>query len=160
MLRVDDAFFFEDEVHVRQPRSGHEIPAHQDNFYFALENPAALTCYVYLTDQECNSGGLGFLPADVASPTDEHDPSTTVGFSSYNKLVESSRKQDFDYLSTSPGDVVFHHANTYHRAYPNSTSVASASLSIRVFSNGNLSKSKSLQEVYSANLLANRSQNQ
>ena len=115
LLRVDDAFFFEDEVHVRQPRSGHEIPAHQDNFYFALENPAALTCYVYLTDQECNSGGLGFLPADVASPTDEHDPSTTVGFSSYNKLV--GLVEDFDYLSTSPGDVVFHHANTYHRAY-------------------------------------------
>lgn len=156
LLGVDDVFFMEDEIHIRQAMSKHEIPAHQDNFYFALQNPVALTCYVYLTRQERKSGGLGFLPNKTSSPTNEHDPSTTLGFSSYNKDIECSRKEDFNYPSTSPGDVIFHHSNTYHRAYSNSTSISTASLSIRVFSNSNLLKSQSIQRKYSANLLVNR----
>ena len=74
LLGINDAFFMEDEVHVRQPFSRHEIPAHQDNFYFSLHNQKALTCYVYLTNQDRNSGGLGFLPRDITSPTDDHEP--------------------------------------------------------------------------------------
>ena len=157
LLGINDAFFLEDEVHVRQPFSSHEIPAHQDNFYFALQNPKALTCYVYLTDQDRNSGGLGFLPSDISTSTDDHVSSKVVGFSSYNKTIESNRKEDFNYPTTGLGDVVFHHSNTYHRAFSNSTAFATASLSIRVFSNSNLSKSQLIQGKYSANLSSNRS---
>lgn len=156
LLRVSDAFFAEDEIHIRQPSFSHEIPSHQDNFYFALKRPCALTCYVYLTSQERKSGGLGFLPSSTTSSTDDHDPSETVGFSSYNKSIETSQKEDFNYPSTDPGDVVFHYSNTYHRAFQNSTTSATASLSIRVFSGRNLDKCNVLSERYSANLKVNR----
>ena len=156
LLGVRDAFFAEDEVHIRQPSFSHEIPAHQDNFYFALQRPCALTCYVYLSSQDRNSGGLGFLPSTTTLSTDDHDPSKTVGFSSYNKYIESTKKEDFVYPSTAPGDVVFHYSNTYHRAFHNSTPSATASVSIRVFSYANLDKSKSIFDKYTANLKANR----
>ena len=156
LLSVDDVFFSEDEVHVRQPSSGHEIPAHQDNFYFGFEIPIALTCYVYLTHQDRSSGGLGFLAANTQSFTDDHDPSSTLGFSSYNKSIETKCKDDFFYPSTSPGDVVFHHSTTYHRAYENLSPDPTASLSIRVFSSSNLAKSPLLQKKYLSNLSSNR----
>ena len=159
LLGVDDGFFSEDEIHVRQANSAHEIPAHQDNFYFALENPKALTCYVQLTGQEKSSGGLGFLPNSTSATTDEHDPSCILGFSSYSKEIELNRKEDFVYPVTSPGDVIFHHSNTYHRSFANLTSEATASLSIRVFSNKNLMKNRRIQDKYSANLKSNRSLN-
>ena len=157
LLEVNDAFFMEDEVHIRQPISSHEIPAHQDNFYFSLQNPKALTCYVYLTNQDRNSGGLGFLPSDISSTTDDHDSSNAVGFSSYNKTIESDRKEEFDYPATCSGDVVFHHSNTYHRAFSNATNFPTSSLSIRVFSSSNLLKNQLLQDKYLANLSSNRS---
>ena len=157
LLAIDDAFFMDDEVHVRQPMSRHEIPAHQDNFYFALENPKALTCYVYLTNQDRDSGGLGFLPRGITSYTDVHESSKAVGFSSYNKAIESDHKEEFNYPSTCSGDVIFHHSNTYHRAFPNSTDAPTASLSIRVFSYSNLLKRQSIQVKYLSNLNSNRS---
>ena len=157
LLGIDDAFFMDDEVHVRQPNSCHEIPAHQDNFYFALQNPKALTCYVYLTNQDRNSGGLGFLPSDISTSTDDHESSEALGFSSYNNTIESNRKEEFDYPCTRTGDVVFHHSNTYHRAFTNATNSPTASLSIRVFSMSNLSKSQLIQAKYQLNLSSNRS---
>ena len=156
LLGVNDVFYLEDEVHVRQPYLCHEIPAHQDNFYFALKCPKALTCYVYLTNQDRTSGGLGFLPGPISSCTDDHDPSATVGFSSYKKSIEFNRKEDFVYPLTSVGDVIFHHSNSYHRAFANTTRYPSAALSVRVFSNDNLSQSELIQSKYSANLLFNR----
>ena len=157
LLDISDAFFMDDEVHVRQASSRHQIPAHQDNFYFALQDPKALTCYVYLTDQDRNSGGLGFLPSDISSPTDDHEPSKVVGFSSYNKVIESNHKDDFEYPSTTSGDVIFHHSCTYHRAFSNATSSPTASLSLRVFSSSNLSKNQMIQRKNMANLSFNRS---
>lgn len=147
-------FFADDEIHVRQSDSSHMIPAHQDNFYFALANPIALTCYVYLTSQDINSGGLGFLPSVVSDFTDDHRSSLTTGFSSFNTQIELA-KVDFIHPTTNPGDVVFHHCNTSHRVFPNHTSSASASISIRIFSRGNLDKNSLIQKKYSSNLLVN-----
>ena len=39
--------------------------------------------------------------------------------------------EDFVYPITSVGDVIFHHSNTYHRAFANSTHLPSAALSVR-----------------------------
>ena len=155
LLGVDDIFFADDEIHVRQTVSSHMIPAHQDNFYFALANSIALTCYVYSTSQDINSGGLGFLPSVFSDFTNDHLSSLTTGFSPFNKQIELA-KGDFIYPTTNPGDVVFYHCNTYHCAFPNHTSSASASISIRKFSRGNLAKNSVIQKKYSSNLLVNR----
>jgi len=152
LLGVADAFFSEDEIHIRQPLATHSIPSHQDNFYFALERPLALTCYVYLTAQSMKSGSLGFLPASIDSATDIHDSSHVLGFSSYNQRIESQNLGNFEYPETSPGDVIFHHCNTYHRANSNETDRASVSASIRVFSAANIKKSANIHNAYLKNI--------
>ena len=69
LLKVNDLFFHENEIHIRQPNVSHIIPSHQDNFYFCLNSGLALTCYVYLTKQNRNSGGLGFFRSSIKSKT-------------------------------------------------------------------------------------------
>ena len=152
LLGVNDAFYKESELHVRHNNYKHQIPSHQDNFYFGLKNPTALTCYVYLTQQDQNSGGLGFMRG---CETLEHEQGNIEGFSSYHANTEEKRNEFF-YPVTKPGDVVFHHCNTFHRADENKTDKLTASISTRVFSRSNLSKDENLQKIYRSNLRHNR----
>lgn len=151
----DKCFFADDEIHIRQPKVDHSIPAHQDNFYFQLKESQALTCYVYLTPQCKTSGGLGFYASNTNSSTSTHQGSNNTNFTSYNKEYEDGLKEDFIYPETNPGDVIFHHCTTYHRAYPNSTDEFTAALSIRVFNADRLDQDSKITSIYESNLKAN-----
>ena len=155
LLLTKDAFYKEAEMHVRQSDSNHSIPAHQDNFYFGLENPSALTCYVYLTEQTKAQGALGFFSKKLPSATLDHELGRVEGFSSFHPIMES-KSNEFVYPSTLPGDVIFHHASTFHRADPNKSQKSVASISIRVFSRSQLIKDPIIQKKYSENLQRNR----
>ena len=155
LLKINDAFYKDAEMHVRQSQSNHIIPAHQDNFYFALENPTVLTCYIYLSSQTRNHGALGFLPTKLPAPTLDHQLGHVEGFSSFHPVMEQ-KSDEFVYPSTQPGDVIFHHGSTFHRADPNSTKESVASISVRVFSRSCIKKDPKIQKKYSENLLKNR----
>ena len=154
LLGEKDLYYKESELHVRHPNYRHQIPSHQDNFYFGLKNPVALTNYIYLTEQDGNSGGLGFLPK-MMQKTELHQPGKDEGFSSYHKSTEND-PEAFVYPQTRPGDVVFHHCNTFHRANENTSDQLSASISTRVLSRSNLQKDQELQSIYAVNLKQNR----
>ena len=155
LLDLEDIFFNDNEIHIRQPKVKHIIPAHQDNFYFSLERGLALTCYVYLTKQNRSSGGLGFFPSNINNETISHEKSNIEGFSSFNKLKENI-PDEFEYPQTKSGDVVFHHCQTFHRADPNYSEKPTLSLSIRAFSSSNLKKDDSIYSLYRSNLEFNR----
>ena len=155
LLMEEDIYFGYNEIHIRQPKTNHLIPAHQDNFYFCLKNGLALTCYVYLTNQSRLSGGLGFLESSTKSPTLNHEKSTIEGFSSFNKNKEKLSDK-FSYPDTYPGDVIFHYSQTFHRADFNLSSKATASISIRAFSHSKNKTDKSLESKYLKNLQFNR----
>ena len=145
-------FYKESELHVRHHNCKHQIPSHQDNFYFGLKIPVALTCYIYLTQQDRSSGGLGFMPENE---TLEHQPGNIEGFSSYHANSEE-KANEFFYPVTKPGDVVFHHCNTFHRADENRTERITASISTRIFSRLNFSTDENQQKIYRRNLKRNR----
>ena len=155
LLKVNDLYFHENEIHIRLPKVSHTIPSHQDNFYFCLNSGLALTCYIYLTKQNRNSGGLGFLPSSIKSKTLNHEKSSIEGFSSFNSRKESN-PNDFFYPETEQGDVIFHFSQTFHRADPNLSNAPTSSISIRAFSYSNLEKDNLLLEKYQANLKFNR----
>lgn len=155
LLQTKNAFYKEAEMHVRQSNSSHLIPAHQDNFYFGLENPSVLTCYIYLTEQTRTQGALGFFPNKLPSATLDHELGRVEGFSSFHPVMES-RSNEFVYPSTLPGDVIFHHASTFHRADSNKSEKSVASISIRVFNRCQLKKNPLVQKKYSENLKKNR----
>ena len=155
LLDSDHTFYNDNELHLRQPGLDHTIPAHQDNFYFGLKSSKALTCYVYLTNQDIYSGGLGFYKRSIKTKTMPHDKSKIIGFSSYNKRYELLKDQ-FSYPVTEPGDVIFHHCQAFHRAFPNKTDKASISASIRVFCSNDLEIDQTIYKNYQQNLTFNK----
>jgi len=155
LLCVNDVFYNGNELHVRHTDQEHFIPSHQDNFYFSLANPIALTCYIGLTDQSRINGGLGFLK-HAEDKTFMHAAGKIEGFSSYHPETEAN-PDDFIYPETEPGDVIFHHCETFHRADPNQTSKTSVAISTRILSMSNSDKDSSIFESYSKNLAYNRS---
>ena len=157
LLERQDCFFSYNELHVRQPNIKHFIPSHQDNFYFSLKKSTALTCYVFLTKQNRNSGGLGFLPCNIIdNKVESHSPSKVTGFSSFVQEKED-KKDIFEYPNTNVGDVIFHHCNTFHRADPNNSEKPTVAASLRVFSAGLLEKDRDLEKRYLNNRTINRS---
>ena len=157
LLDRKDCFFSYNELHIRQPKIKHLIPSHQDNFYFSLKESTALTCYVFLTKQNRDSGGLGFLPSEInGNKVESHSPSKVTGFSSFVQDKED-KKDLFEYPDTNIGDVIFHHCNTFHRADPNHSDIPTVAASLRVFSAGLLEKDKDLEKRYLKNRTINRS---
>ena len=157
LLKEEDIFFNDNEIHIRHTGEKHVIPAHQDNFYFSLEKGKALTCYVFLTNQNRNSGGLGFLPSNTEIDTKFHEKSAIEGFSSFNPLKEKEADY-FEYPETRIGDVIFHHCKTFHRADPNSSDQPTIAISIRAFSSSNLKKDEEILNSYEANLKFNKNE--
>lgn len=155
LLQIKDAYYKDAEMHIRQAGYNHVIPAHQDNFYFGLKNPTALTCYVYLTEQSRNKGALGFLPTKLPNATLDHELGMIEGFSSFHSSTESMPDK-FVYPSTQPGDVIFHHASTFHRADPNKAQQSAVSISIRLFSRSLNEKDPLIKKKYNDNLQKNR----
>lgn len=157
LLDRKDCFFSYNELHIRQPNIKHQIPSHQDNFYFNLKESTALTCYVFLTKQNRDSGGLGFLPCKInGNKVESHSPSKVTGFSSFVQDKEN-KKNLFEYPDTNIGDVIFHHCNTFHRADSNNSDTPTVAASLRVFSAGLLEKDKDLEKMYLNNRTINRS---
>jgi hypothetical protein len=157
LLKTNDVFFKDSELHVRHIGYDHTIPAHQDNFYFGLKSPKALTCYIYLSEQSRLTGGLGFLPVFVEAPTLDHELGFNEGFSSHHPETEL-KADNFFYPDTQPGDVVFHAANVFHRADKNSGDFTSSSISIRIFSRSHLEIDNFLKDKYMKNVYKNRAQ--
>ncbi len=155
LLNRDDCFFADNEIHIRQPNLENIIPSHQDNFYFRFKKPKALTCYVYITNQNRKTGGLGFLEQKINSSIEPHQRSSKIGFSSYVEEKEKLAEQ-FIYPNTNKGDVIFHHCTTFHRADSNLGNMPSLAASIRIFSSGCMDLSKELHESYINNLNYNR----
>ena len=67
------------QIHSCFPRAS-EIPAHQDNAYYGLEDGKAVTFYISLDPQSPASGGLQYLQNPIHNEL-THRPGTKPGFS-------------------------------------------------------------------------------
>ena len=151
----EEAYFFNMELHNKVPFKGSPTPAHQDNFYFQLTPPSALTAYIpiELHDSEIN-GGLKFLVGSNKSGVVDHSASKVKAFSSLINLDDFS---DYETYGTKleAGDIVFHHANTIHFANSNNSEFSRRSFSVR-FNGVSAKKDNVISEKYLKNRKFNR----
>lgn len=154
-LLGEEAYFFNMELHNKVPFKGSPTPAHQDNFYFQLTPPSALTAYIpiELHDSEIN-GGLKFLVGSNKSGVVDHSASKVKAFSSLINLDDFS---DYETYGTKleAGDIVFHHANTIHFANSNNSEFSRRSFSVR-FNGVSAKKDNVISEKYLKNRKFNR----
>ena len=130
-LLDQNAHFFAAEMHDKVPRHGTVTPPHQDNFYFCLDPPDALTIYIPLEPHGPGNGGLCYVRGSHKLGTLDHGKSKVKAFSS-ELLGGPAGRESVVPLDMQPGDVVFHHANTIHLAPRNQSDLHRRSLSIRV----------------------------
>ena len=154
-LLGEDSYFVNMEIHNKVPFKGTYTPAHQDNFYFRLSPPSALTAYIPIELHNATiNGGLKFLVGPNKLGTIDHTSSKVKAFSS---LLELDGIGDFDVYHTDlqPGDIVFHHANTVHFADANESEFSRRSFSVRL--NGLSAKvDPKMHEKYAKNYQVNR----
>ena len=160
LLGEQDIYFSDLEAHLRNPGGG-PIPKHQDNFYFNLRIPCALTCYIALSHQDMNTGALQYIVGSHAKVID-HSFSDNPGFSSFIQDSCGDLAQIRNLTIFSPtyeaGDVTIHHPNNIHFANPVPLgSNRGYSLSARVFPLNSSIDDKALLR-YKSLLSANRSE--
>ena len=113
ILLDDEVYFISGEIHSRM-ELGTEIPRHQDNAYYGLENGSALTFYIALNEQEPSKGGLKYVSNNVNKEYN-HRPSKSKAFSLEIDNVDFSSSNEILY-SYSPGDASIHHSRSVHFA--------------------------------------------
>ena len=154
ILLGEDCYFVNMEIHNKAAGVGTHTPKHQDNYYFRLNPPQALTAYVPLEMHNAKiNGGLKFVQASHKLGTLDHDKSKTKAFSSgLNELAEDSIIYETD---MKVGDIVIHHANTIHFADDNNSDFNRNSISIR-FNGKSATVDEEMNLKYLENLKFNR----
>ena len=111
-----DVFLRSMEIHTRGSGSS-EIPPHQDNGYYGLENSDALTFYIALNSQAADNGGLIYIPNKQGNEF-LHRASKSKAFSlSIDSINLPKDRNNFRPIFEA-GDCTIHHANSIHFANP------------------------------------------
>jgi phytanoyl-CoA hydroxylase len=124
-------YFVVMEVHDKPPRGGTFTPPHQDNFYFCLDPPAAVTAYIPLERQDASNGQLCYALGSHHEGVRDHEKSKVPAFSSGIAGAQIPEEQIFR-LDAEPGDVSFHHCNLVHLASENRSERRRRAVSIRI----------------------------
>ena len=111
-----DVFLRSMEIHTRGSGST-EIPPHQDNGYYGLENSDALTFYIALNAQSAANGGLIYMPNKQGNEF-LHKPSKSKAFSLSIDSINLPENEKNFYPILEAGDCTIHHSNSVHFANP------------------------------------------
>ena len=100
---------------------GKPTPPHQDNYYFKLEPPQAITMWLALEGADEGNGCVRYIRASHLNGLRPHGRTATLGFS---QGITDYAAQDFAAetpFTVKAGDLLVHHAMTIHRADANSS---------------------------------------
>lgn len=101
---------------------GKPTPPHQDNYYFMLNPPQALTMWLGLEDVSEENGCVRYIKGSHLKGMRPHGRTQTSGFS--QAITDYGKKEtpkDEIFFHTRPGDILIHHSMTIHRADGNTS---------------------------------------
>jgi len=107
----------------KPPLIGKPTPPHQDNYYFMLQPPQAITMWLGLEDVDTENGCVRYIPQSHLQGLRAHGRTQTLGFSQGISDYDEKDKAKEVYFITKPGDLLIHHSMTIHRADGNSSAV-------------------------------------
>lgn len=126
-------------------RVGSAVPPHQDNAYFCLAPPDALTVWVAVDAVTEANGPVSYLRGSQLDGARPHVTSGVAGNSM--GLAECPDRSGAWPGFLAPGDALVHHANTIHFSAPNTSDQARRGL-LMVFKGAHCSVDPSLRENY------------
>ena len=103
-------------------RVGSAVPPHQDNAYFCLTPPDALTVWIAVDAVTEANGPVSYLLGSHLAGARPHETSGVAGNSM--GLAEKVEKTDAWAGLLNAGDALVHHSNTIHFSAPNTSPFA------------------------------------
>ena len=100
-------------------RIGAGVPHHQDNAYYCLTPPHALTFWIALDDSNEENGCVRVVPGSHLKPPAAHQPSGDNGLS--QSLVNTPVPEEEVSITLKRGDCSIHHCLTIHQSLPNTS---------------------------------------
>lgn len=110
---------YTDQLFVKPPHHGSEVPFHQDHAYWAaLEPYNMVSCWLALDDATIENGCVRMLPGTHRSyiPHREFDGPNSLGLLPDD--VDISHEMPVEIKA---GGAMFHHSLTIHRSFPNTS---------------------------------------
>jgi len=126
-------------------RVGSAVPPHQDNAYFCLTPPDALTVWIAVDAVTEANGPVSYLRGSHLDGARPHAPSGVAGNSM--GLAENVDKTDGWPGMLDAGDALLHHCNTVHFSAPNTSEFARRGL-LMVFKGAHCVVDESLRAGY------------
>jgi len=152
-LLDDPVQVFDLEWFNKPPKIGLESPPHQDNYYFQLQPPKALTMWLAMDLVNEENGCVRYIPGSNLLPLREHYHRTDrVGFSQgiVDYGEEDSKNEVPAYVK--PGDVIIHDCRTIHRANSNQSDKNRRAFGF-IYRSQNAKQNKELLEKIRENVL-------
>lgn len=104
----------------KPPRIGKPTPPHQDNYYFMLRPPRAITMWMALEPVDEQNGCVRYIRGSHLRGMRPHGKTETLGFSQgILDYGEHEGPEDEVPFPAAPGDLLIHHSMTIHRADAN-----------------------------------------
>src|SRR5205823_5808171 len=137
------------ETFNKPARVGTGVPPHQDNAYFCLAPPDALTVWIALDAATDANGPICYLRGSHTAGVLPHRPSRVAGNSMGLIAMPEHEKSDEIAGTLAPGDALIHHCQTIHWSAPNKTDKPRGAL-LLVYRGEHTAHDPTLKESYDA----------
>lgn len=109
------------ETFNKPARIGSGVPYHQDNAYFCLNPPDALTLWIAIDQVTVENGAIYFVEGSHKLGMLPTKKSGVAGNSIGMAEIPSVPKEEQFCATLNPGDATIHHCQTIHHSDPNTT---------------------------------------
>ena len=109
----------------KPPATVHPTPPHQDNYYFNLKPPNAISVWLALDPVDEENGCLRYVAGSHRDGLRPHEATSVLGFSQGVSDYGADDESREVVVELQPGDVAVHHSEIIHRADPNRSATRS-----------------------------------
>jgi len=107
------------ELFIKPANIGLEVPVHQDNYYWGIEDSRGLTVWIALDDCGEENGGIWYLSKSHLEGLLKHQKSFAPGSSQTIEADDLPNHCEKVLPELKPGDALLHHCLTVHGSDPN-----------------------------------------
>lgn len=107
------------EMFAKPANTGLKVPLHQDNAYWCMTPPNALTAWIAIDGADFTNGGVYYVEGSHKLGSLSHGASFAPGSSQEQRDRDSLAGLTVTCPAILPGDVFFHHVLTSHWSEPN-----------------------------------------
>jgi len=120
------------EYFAKPAKIGLPSPMHQDNYYWNLKNPDAITMWIALTPATKKNGSIEYLIGSHKLGKVPHTASYAPGSSQKVENIKQYKKFKKKSFNLKIGDCLIHHSEIIHGSQPNKSNISRKGFTIQI----------------------------